>query len=1721
MANPRDVQHQNKNPFNFLSKIRSFMGGANTKAAPELLGLEDQKGQYIDARNARFDDEEADGLGLSKIQGEQIKFDLSGVLSNDYECICFAEVNSRLFTVWASNTGGNYPCICIDDVLVCKSVQLGFNTRHHIQFDYNDNEVGEIYLTDNFTVPIYFDISDLIASVLTQKYFSSFQRAEYEINFSEANNLTVFDGLVNTGGGLPTGKYSYAFRYINDNSVGSLSIWTPNVTVPASYDTSDASVNPQETPYPRIKTYGSAPSPISNTSYAPQLRFRINNVYNYSYVEIVRCSYNTGSGLNAIGGITAIKRIPISNGQIGVVTYIDNSMNSNEAIALDKSTIDQLSPSIKRAKAIRYFYNKVILGNIEYEDRTLVEGENYSFILDVDGNAKNTPMLKDLGINGLKDSYENCYNTPYMNGEAYGFGIVFRDGTNGKTFVAPVTGLQSVEFPNRRDEMTADAIAASDPSSIVSLASVNGVIRDVYECVDNTKLTTKIDPATGSIPTNHLVNSNANVPIPGFYGGVNVSQPQYRIKMDALINICSDTNSNNNILAYGYPYNKPPYNYGYNPFTPTKLSDSNFNYGIQPQSGVGYQGARYSYNPALFQPRYNALGLSIKGLSTWPTWASSFQIVRTQRAGRVVCQGLGFWDIKSQPFTPEQMNAVPPPGSNNAFSTQDPSFYNGKQLSRFSFHIQDSDSAGIDPALVADVMQNPQNYSVQLVAPLGIASEVFSYYSMNTGVLYPAGWTTGNPVRADICAYARIQVEQNARRKNPTGAANSYGIPSGADGYTAYGRWINNTPSPAFPGYADGNTLFSINSFMQDNSENGANLFFLELNTNIYNSDMFLMGQMYVATYSTPPPALAYPPTNAFTWPAFDAAEMVYNWFDFGDTTGLPNINNPGGVSGDFTWFPTPATNSNKEFMEPVYIINIVRSGQSVQQTDFSTYIQTGANIMLDNTMFISDGYTSRIEICGERINDCCSFFSQADDNYLWVDVLNNGNYVRYIDITYKSSPQIALINSDIINHTTYYNGHLLFGTYTIDLVNTITLGNNVVPRYLILNTIPDVNCSINCKYDNRYSISVFGGDTYVGESTAPLINRQSAGGGTYCSPSSGYASPETPDGDILPTTIGFPYNNIELNPAVGVLHETNTTHSYLNPSYVPDSSNGVGLIGNSQTRVLSIRQLICIYTAQCYSAIHIDYSEKFPNINYVMRPGFWEAGTKPSLQGVFGQYELDYPNEDASWNFGGLKIKNGVINSDYAVAPIHDIYTSGTQFTKTNNIYRNRVAWSITRPIESYNSPSLRLFVATNIFDTNDATGEIKKLYTEATQYYGENIYAFTEDDIAMLMTQKTILSGANGAQVAAQDNGTLDASFVSKQLWFGNKKMGALQDEMWMTCGESGKGIFFCNKNSAFLFKDNTLVDLLQEYEYYGSVNNRLLKRLYDWQFNTAYPTDLFTGVYNRKKKEYLFGAKLDIKEFVFATNTTLTLNSVSQGSINRNLVSMEALTANLKVTFVNSSADVDTFYVKVLGAYSVKIYNPTLTTLLYTAQVGDVVMIVWNYQTGIYTVKLLQNSFEYRDNYLFSLSDKLTKKGFNGVFDWNYDKYYSSLQQNLFGVKGQKIYLVDSGDSIDGSPVIFEAIQAATPVEKKSVEFSRLSISSTVKPTSIDFYQASDITTLIATLDGALLKNYHSFENYVPRNLAGNRIQGNYLVYNVKHNAYGDFMLKLVDTQFKVIK
>lgn len=1334
--------------------INTFSSGANYDGNIELHFSEQGKGVFIDARNAEPVSNDGNTGALEKIKGEVLFYDNS---RNDvgYKCIGSEAVGEKIIEFWAP-TNPLFPGIVrINGVVVLSSVDFQIRPDYPLQWGKKESEnFNEIAITDRRIPPFVFDLEDMEDSLVSdpQKYFNDFDPTLYQINLQSALDIPVFVEMVNVGGGggLAVGQYQYQMRY--SSTEGDRTRWShPTPMIPVGQSLSNDSEM-----YPWAKTYGGPSNPESVTAFAPKLRFRVTNLYNYDFIEIKRIPYNANAGIDFTPNGTIVAKIAVEPGEISVREYIDPA-ESNTSIPISETDETQQLAQVENCQSLRYFDRRLVLFNVK-----LVSKETNLTFLTID-DQEGFPVIDKIYKEGHKDPWNHTYRRGYMRKEKYGFAAVCYDGVGTPGFADKIPTLKNYEFPTRRDPLSALSNNYSLNGAVVAANSSISTIGNTHEVFDHYDSRWK----SNNCDFKNIIQRGR---VAGFTG----TKTKTAVKQD-----CDETSEE--IENHGAEVTAgTTVSVSYQPFHPTGKSDSDtsgHNYVVNTRVATDNPGTGHitnedsnpdveDYRPDCMSPDYYSMGMMIAGIDNFPSWAKSFAIVRTEAAKQVLCQGIGFYSLTKAKF-----KAI---GSGSL---------GGKETKKLWFYSPDIDHGIVSSEVLNDIIDNPQNYKLQFSSPLGFFSE---WYSAEDNL-----FASKRDRCIDMISYVRM-LRDNADPSNINpGEDINMGIPDGGGlNYVTYDKYRNTGQSPnAFIGQPGaGNRIVNLSSARRV-SEGRGNYIELESDIDIYGAP---------------------------------------------NTGGNPNFDDQG----------------MKDWTEPIYIVNIIRTGANILDKDTQGYKQTTHYQKLESIIGKSTGIAGqKFQLVDERWEDCIpapksTQWPATFDRYLYVK-LPSGQVQKWINTTYKTGAQESAIINGIVFQT---NG--LSGVYKHTNINN-------QDRFFEINFyhnsyIPPADSLIIVKYDNDAPIRVYGGDTFIGETIFAPLDKQ--------------ASAKEDEAETqFAFGIGLPYKDFKINPRYYTIRKAGAA---------------VNAIQDSEWFTLGfLRQLCAMFTVESRIACHLAHNldspnQFFPLTHYVIRPNRWDIEKGTVDNHVYAEYDSDYPGERDNWKWGGFRFLQQ-INPDYSVEP-RIAFFSKPQFgfvEKTE--FRTRVMNSLPRAINAQNAPGLKTFPANNSFDIDDGSGEIKASW-DSNSDRGQNLYAITESGVCLLVTRKTILSDLGGSDIGqiASD------SFIKQQVWI-TKDVG-MPDYFWRgkaegyvpLTSENGsevrqEALFFPNKESIFMLMNNVVKDI-GRINYHSRLYLDGLSKVLDGQGTHM------TAIFNKYKQQYWLHLKNEGEDsdldttFVFGKKT-----------------------------------------------------------------------------------------------------------------------------------------------------------------------------------------------------------------------------------------------------------
>lgn len=414
-----------------------FFGGLAADIDPEML--DSKTGACLEAHYMHVSNTARNIL--QKIRGSQ-SFVADAALGAASTLIGATWLNGYIVEFWYI---GGVTHIYANGLLIADNANLPGDATHYLDIDKN-TETWEIFITDNKQCPIILDLEDMLASVSTTEYFADYDRILFEVNKPVELNQPVFQCLevLGAGGGLPAGSYAYAMRYASIG--GDKTAWSPTSPyIPIPYNTRTGSTDAIKA-NSGVLIAGQVSS-LTPTKFGVRMRLRLTNIVGFDYIEIKRYSNHTGQpvsytpaaeylllSLDANGSVIDIKNNPYS-----VIDFID-SVGMAWGV-LDESVLSTYS-TIKRARTIRYFNRRVVLGGVEYESKELPTQD--IFRTDPTTSKLNVPILKQLSLDGFSNMQNQVYNKSHRTGERYGFAAKLYDDQGNMLFAVPLASNTAV-----------------------------------------------------------------------------------------------------------------------------------------------------------------------------------------------------------------------------------------------------------------------------------------------------------------------------------------------------------------------------------------------------------------------------------------------------------------------------------------------------------------------------------------------------------------------------------------------------------------------------------------------------------------------------------------------------------------------------------------------------------------------------------------------------------------------------------------------------------------------------------------------------------------------------------------------------------------------------------------------------------------------------------------------------------------------------------------------------------------------------------------------------------------------------------------------------------------------------------------------------------------------------------------------------------------------------
>lgn len=698
-----------------------------------------------------------------------------------------------------------------------------------------------------------------------------------------------------------------------------------------------------------------------------------------------------------------------------------------------------------------------------------------------------------------------------------------------------------------------------------------------------------------------------------------------------------------------------------------------------------------------------------------------------------------------------------------------------KEASKLTFYSPDIDPGyGNSGFLYDDIANNPDDYQIQLVSVLGF----------NTSA-YAGSYVSPGHVSVDLLSYANIYYENFIYNAPDPLATIGRGL-----GHVTFGRWRNYLGlsganmgagiTAQSPDYVFGiDSAIKIDGGQYGNSNGRCNMLELTVDAAIY-------AQLTGMTQASG-----------------------------GDTV-------------------------NRAFHEPVYIVNIVRNETGIAASNTQSYQDTGIYQKIESILGTARGGSGQTyDLVDERWEDVAAVGRGIVDNdyvrYIYV------NDQKWIDVTEETAFDIGVWNAIIegdgglgVGTMTVY-GHTFYGMYTVagssiangggpktlDQKNPVTIEFDVTGN---ISFFPAESWEIKIVYNSLSPIMVFGGDSYVGEVFASVVDNQVDGSRNFNDIQGAAVNEQLLLNGPMPA---YTYNISGVNNAVFIpRHAAQAPNlvggTYTDPAYENERTPTSEMIpADYDINLDIIRQWVFGFWCESRSNTVLAYGNTFPRRNYVQRPNCYpvrDADETPNAYytraKVYSKYQDTFDDEYLLWQYGGFLIPQ-MYNYDYSKNVASRAVNKPLAGYAERTLFWQRVLFSLDKDPAIQNSPSLRTFLPINYYDLKRADlGPITILY-DAVSAQGRNLYAITQKGVALLLTNKTIMRGAVGEQVSLID---LEGSFIQDEVWL-NTAIGCHQVEsrsksegtIETPSGQFVQALSWLNNKGVMLFYNNDVKNII----------------------------------------------------------------------------------------------------------------------------------------------------------------------------------------------------------------------------------------------------------------------------------------------------------------------
>ena len=1680
-------------------EIRVFHAGVDRDTEPEFITKE--QGSAIDSCNTRGNSGDGDSGARDKILGEVVLY--ANVnnncwdgddqpFSDSYNCIGSARINNHHVECWADADEIGDPYIRIDGKVVAKSPDITFLAQFPLQVGINESCTGgEIYLTDYNKPPLLFNIEDLMRNGgmidgfdCTDKYFDSFNITEHLLILQLSQEHPMFMQLTTDNSvaehifipeepvGMPIGLHSYSVRYSTES--GDKTEWSmPTPQIPVVRQFSSRCTDG----FPYAATYAGASNLESPTSFGVHLRVRINNRENYDFMEIRRDSWKSSDPLGTLPVSEIVGLIELVPGELRVANILDYNGSEEVLSTIEATTV---MSAISRAKAIRYFNRRLYLANVEYTSRVLDEAEYELIESQFTGNAMD-PVMRKMGQAGHQDPWHAAYHKSYMALEKFGYALVFWDGQGGSTFADPITGYDNYQMPSRRKAMTQESLEMSYYGK-VKTATEQGLVNDVYEVFDLENAKQKPDSCeVFNILSSGSKGQGQMNDVPG----------------------CDDVNDD---WVNGLGQVKAE-DVGFRPFRPVGHSDDSCTGSkYRPNIGILNDGdisnPFIDYNPKGFNPDYYARGISLKGLSSWPSWAKAFSVVRTRPAKKVVAQGIGHYALNSAG------------GGFGANTT--------KETDKLWCYFPDLDSQlGIDPDIIQNIQDAPGDYSIRLVAPLGFFSEIYSFKNS----------TLGSDRQIDMITYARILKEVfvgGTAQINPE-APSGMGLAGDPnERHVGYGHWHRTTPQPngVFANAQNGDTEFNISSFVEQGLLAGRGEYFVVGSDTDFYWHSGVGGNFVSANDG---------PVQEWHEPLY-IVQIIKNTADV-STQNVQQYEHTG------------------QYQKIESVIGISDGGldQGYQLVDerwedciptisaVPAAEQTGSIYQLQHDRFLyvrdDQGNVTR------WVN--VTYKAQSVINDILTDITNNG------------SATISDYTGNHVVHGVYTHSEQYIGDAPV-----LTINFGVLESDLSLDAQrPQNGFEILVRYDNRIPVQIFGGDSWINEVMwAPLDLRYASNSlpqtdidsFTLNLPFPNRAYRLNPRIMQANKTTGI--NKIQDAEKVkfdNILGSSPAEVRQLVNMFCCESRIHMGFSYGSS----SLSGERHTYPKKQYVMRPHEWNPDPSDEDFVdennLHSGYQDEYGNEWVNWNYGGFRF---RPITNIDFSKDNRRLAVVSSAPAIG------------FKEQNLFCTRAIWSAERAVNVQNAPGVRTFPDINFYDIPDDNGEIKKLWSALTERgqnlyaFTATGVAILLTDKRLLNEADGQILGEIGADTA----GVIKHIWISETIGIADEFWRGFAEWNNKCWWPTRLGVFSMSQNQikdisrnkyltglkpvldgiAAGYRDNMAGGFDAWHREYilvvkrrGDQYNQQPEKIFAEQdifivdappFPEEIPTQYYIGLqaYQMEENEVITFANYT----PFDQQSGIWIGGIPGAVLTHPIYICihPNSTHNVKIKVRNDWGANDWNFTLIAVPGQCYKFTPYTLYDLFSDEIAATLEYNWPFGPAIYhnieLVDLDANAEQWYPNKCQAFRFSEERQQWQGRSAHEYDELLED-ENRIFGMREGTTYELNQGFVLNGETITADFIGTCIGEQPWDKEFVRMRINSNVKPTSVKFYLSRADALAdneLCEVTGGQLKSRYGYEFNIPRKLVErHRLQGRILFYRIIHNLAEEFKVIDVQTQYKRLK